>query len=82
MRFDWGALIGRLHKYPCGYHQFLALCPQDGITAIEKHFGAMPAILRGMFEHFNGAELFIGGARCRPDADPFPYFNYSIDAAA
>jgi hypothetical protein len=66
MRFDWGALVDRLRKYPRGHHQFLAPCPHDGIAAVEKTFGAMPAIIRGMLEHFNGAELIIGGLGAGP----------------
>jgi len=59
MRFDWGALIDRLRE--CRYHQFLAPSPRDRIAAVEEKVGAMPALLREMLEHFNGAELFIGG---------------------
>ena len=61
MKFDWVALIDRLRKYPCSHHQFLAPCPHDRIANVEEKFGAMPAILREMLEHFNGAKLFIEG---------------------
>src|SRR5262249_572409 len=41
------------------YHQFLAPCPRDRITAAETKLGTMPEVLRDMLQHFNGAELFV-----------------------
>jgi hypothetical protein len=75
MRFDWGAFMDRLRKYPWGHHEFLAPCPHDGIAAFEEKLGVMPAILWGMLEHFNGAELFIGGLGAGPMLTLFRIFH-------
>jgi hypothetical protein len=59
---NWGSLTDRLREYPANYHHFLAPCPHDRIASAERQLGTVPAILKKMLQHFNGAELFIAAA--------------------
>jgi hypothetical protein len=53
--------MDHLQTYPPTYHRLLAPGPPERIEAAERQLGTMPTTLKDMLQHFNGAELFIGG---------------------
>lgn len=56
---SWDDFLLELKKHPGHTYSLLDRSSESRISEAERDMGKLPSPVRGMLEHFNGAELFI-----------------------
>jgi len=56
---DWKRILEQLAAFPGGTNILFPPCDDEQFRMIDTNIVNLPATLREMFSHFNGAELFV-----------------------